>query len=78
MLLRASICAITDNACEVDLAESWLRENRAHLSYVSDMNGCGCCIFLWDIEGPSDVVKTIPAQLVSGGEWASSGTNPKG
>ncbi len=73
MLLRASICALADNPGEVDLAESWLNENRARLTQVSDMNGCGCCVFLWDVEGPPDVVGTIPTQLISASEWASPG-----
>jgi hypothetical protein len=69
MLIRASICAVTDNPGEVDLAESWLDQNKARLTFVSDMNGCGCCVFLWDIEGPSEVVDTLPTQLASSSEW---------
>jgi len=72
MLLRASICALVDIPDEVELAKAWLHENRALLTLVSDMNGCGCCVYLWDVEGSEDVIKTIPPHLVTGSDWASS------
>lgn len=72
MQVRASICALTDNAGEVELAEAWLRDNESRLTFVSEMHGCGCCVFLWDIEGPADVVETLPSLLSLGSDWASS------
>ncbi len=77
MQLRASICALVDNAGEVELAEGWLRDNESSLTYVSEMNGCGCCVFMWDIEGPADVVKTLPSVLSAGSDWVSSGPTDK-
>ncbi|CAN7702688.1 hypothetical protein LJR066_005695 [Acidovorax sp. LjRoot66] len=65
MTRRASICALVDNPGEVEMAESWLEKNSAHLGFVSEMNGCGCCVFLWDVEGPDAIVRTIPPQLVA-------------
>ncbi len=72
MLLRASICAFVDSDGEVELAESWLSANEGRLTFVSEMKGCGCCVFLWDIEGPPDVVDSLPEGLSAGSEWASS------
>ena len=72
MEARASICALTDNAGEVEQAESWLERNRARLSHVSEMNGCGCCVFSWDVQGPKEVIDTLPLHLSAGSAWASS------
>lgn len=63
MQIRVSICASADNAGEVEEAESWLERNRAALSYVSDMNGCGCCVVSWEVEGPEHVIDTLPPYL---------------
>ena len=77
MLLRAMICAVNDNPGKVDLAEALLDENRPRLTYVSEMNGCGCCVGTWDIEGAAEVVETIPPHLVVSGDWAGSVAKPK-
>jgi hypothetical protein len=71
MKTRASICALVDTAGEVDEAESWIEHNKENLSYVSEMNGCGCCIFSWDVEGPADVISTLPLHLRADSGWAS-------
>jgi hypothetical protein len=72
MEARASICALVDNAGEVDEAEYWLEKNRERLSYVSEMNGCGCCVSSWDIQGPKEIIDSLPSNLSSGSSWASS------
>ena len=69
MLARATICAIIENADEVDLAENWLAENKSKLSYVSEMNGCGCCVLSWDVEGPEEVIKLLPEKISASSNW---------
>ena len=77
METRISICALTDNAGEVAEAEAWLEQNRASLSYVSDMNGCGCCVFSWDVEGPKEITDTLPSHLSAYRSWASTASEQK-
>ncbi|RZJ08637.1 MAG: hypothetical protein EON50_18900 [Acidovorax sp.] len=72
MEARASICAFVDEAGEVDAADAWLDQNRGRLSHISDMNGCGCCVFSWDVQGPKEVIDTLPLHLSAGSAWASS------
>lgn len=72
MEARASICALVDNEGEVEEAERWLEDHRAVLTFVSEMNGCGCCFFAWDIQGPEELVSSLPKHLSSGSSWASS------
>ena len=70
--MRKTICALLDEENEADLAENWLEKNKHLLSYVSDMNSCGCCCLMWDIEGPSDALKTLPENLSASSEWTRS------
>jgi hypothetical protein len=74
MTMRASICASVDAAGEVKEAEWWLEHNQENLSYVSEMNGCGCCIFAWDVEGPQHVIATLPLHLRADSAWVSDGS----
>ena len=71
MKTRASICASVDIAGQVDEAESWLERNKENLSYVSEMNGCGCCIVAWDVEGPQHVIDTLPWHLRADSAWVA-------
>jgi hypothetical protein len=72
MKTRASICASVDTTGEVEEAESWLEHNKENLSHMSEMNGCGCCIFSWDVEGPAHVIATLPLHLLADSEWVSA------
>lgn len=72
MEARASICALVDNPGEVEEAERWIKDKASALSFVSEMNGCGCCVFMWDVEGPAEVIGTLPAHLSAGSDWVSS------
>lgn len=70
--MRATICALVDNPGEVDLAESWLESYRDQLTYISDQNACGCCVMGWDVEGPAEVISTLPDNISAASEWASN------
>jgi hypothetical protein len=71
MEIRASICAMVDNAGEVDEAECWLQKNREQLAYVSEIHGCGCCVVMWDVQGPQEIIDTLPKHLSTGSSWVS-------
>ena len=75
METRVSIIALVDNVGEVEEAEAWLEQNRARLSYVSEMNGCGCCVFSWDAQGPKEVMDTLPLHLSGGSSWVLSASD---
>lgn len=70
MSQRATIIAATDEPDEVRTAEKWLNEHRARLTYVSQQQGCGCCILMWDVEGPEAVVATLPESVTAASEWS--------
>lgn len=71
--VRATLCASVDAADESDLAEAWLAEHAGTLTQVSDGGGCGCCVILWNVEGPAAVIDTLPPQLAADSDWVSGG-----
>ena len=52
---RAVVCALADRPEDVRAAERWLAEHRAALTFVSEDEGCGCCVHSWRVEGPAEV-----------------------
>lgn len=61
--MRAKIIAAVDQPGEVEAAEAWLAACRPSLAFVSDDSGCGCCVHVWDVEGPAEVLASIPAAI---------------
>jgi hypothetical protein len=66
---RATICIVVDQPSEVEAAEQWLSANRDKLEFISSDYGCGCCVSLFDLEGPADVLDTIPDFLRAASDW---------
>ena len=69
---RATICVVMDDPGEVEAGRKWLAANRRSLTHVSENQGCGCCVDVWDVEGPREVLATLPDSLRSGSEWADN------
>ena len=74
MSARATVLAATDDPEKVRIAERWLAEHRERLTYVSDQQGCGCCVLMWDVAGPEEVVRTLPEAISAWSDWSQSGS----
>lgn len=68
---RATICIAVDQPEEVVAGEQWLSAHRERLDFVSPNYGCGCCVDLYDIEGPADVLATIPKAISASSDWTA-------
>lgn len=66
---RATIITQTDLPDEVRLAEAWLERSRSKLTFVSDDEGCGCCVHIYRIEGPDEVIDSMPEDIRGGSNW---------
>ncbi len=66
---RATVLAEVDEPGSVERAEAWVERHRGALGVVRDGGGCGCCVVMWDVEGPRAVVDTLPAELSCDGGW---------
>jgi hypothetical protein len=59
-MVRATICACTDSENEVALLMIWLENWRNRLVYLSENQGCGCCVHIYDVEGPQEAIDALP------------------
>ncbi len=71
---RATICVRTDDPAEVTAVENWLAQWKDQLSYLSDNYGCGCCVELYDVEGPTEAIGSLPPEVVCESDWGRTGT----
>jgi hypothetical protein len=74
---RASICMFVGSEEAFDAGYRWLRENRSRLGFISENLGCGCCVDHFDLEGPPEVLATIPDAVRSNSLWAEGLTNER-
>jgi hypothetical protein len=54
-----------DASDEPALVEAWFTRWRAELKYVSDDKGCGCCVRIWDIDGPEEAIADLPPSVLT-------------
>ena len=50
---------------ETQLALRWLKQWRKKLDYVSENQGCGCCVNIWVIRGDQAIIDTLPPAIRS-------------
>ena len=67
---RATLIATADDPDSRVAVRGWLETNQGSLRFISDNLGCGCCVDLWDIEGDSAVLASIPSHLLASSAWA--------
>lgn len=67
---RATLCVDVD--CDEDVAafEDWFEVWESQLSTLFN-DGCGCCVDLWNIEGPAEAVDSIPERLQCLSAWSA-------
>ncbi len=69
-MARATLCAATDVQSEVDALNAWISKWKESLTHFSGNLGCGCCVDMYDVEGPIEAVEDIPGELLCGSDWA--------
>jgi len=69
---RATIIATVDEPKERAAVNAWFEKWTARLTHLSDDYGCGCCVNIWNVEGPEEAIAEIPPSTDSESEWASS------
>jgi len=68
--MRATICVDRNHQDEVEAVEAWFARWRGCLTFVSENEGCGCCVDIWNVEGPDEAMAAIPGQARGGGDRA--------
>lgn len=68
--MRATILVSVDAPGEREAAEAWFARWRPQLTYCSENTGCGCCVDVWDVEGPYAAIEAIPPSLRAMSDWS--------
>jgi hypothetical protein len=69
-MVRATLISASDQPDEIAAMESWLAGWSQCLSYISDEQGCGCCIHMLDVEGPQEAIDAIPDLIRATSDWS--------
>jgi hypothetical protein len=68
--MRATIIVDVNEPEEDAAVTAWFERWRSELVFVSDDQGCGCCVHIWDVDGPADAIAALPVSVRSPTEWA--------
>lgn len=71
--MRATICVMVDEPSDVATVERWFATWGEELTYCSKNTGCGCCVNIWDVEGPADAIEALPESVLAASDWAGLG-----
>lgn len=61
-LAHTTVRVTIDNEREVLAVNAWLGRWGPRLR-LSDNRGCGCCVDIWDVQGPRQALDDLPASL---------------
>jgi hypothetical protein len=62
---KVTIVVDVAEVAQVEAVDAWFAKWQAVLTDVSDNEGCGCCVNIWEVEGPMEALLTLPEQVVS-------------
>jgi hypothetical protein len=68
--MRATIIINRDRTEEATTVASWFDRWGDQLTFVSENQGCGCCVDMWDIEGPPEAIAQLPEAVNAASDWA--------
>ena len=61
-MARATVSVTIDNEREVRAVNAWLNRWGTRLK-LSDNQGCGCCVDIWDIQAPAAALAELPPAM---------------
>ena len=70
---RATVCLWSASLEEKVDFTLWLNVWKKKMTFVSADYGCGCCIHLFDLEGPKEAIDALPPQLLTVSAWTKRG-----
>lgn len=63
-MAKAQIIVAVDQPDEVAAVAMWFVRWRGRLA-VSENAGCGCCVNIWDVDGPAEALAELPEVVVA-------------
>ncbi|WP_299218402.1 hypothetical protein [uncultured Aquimarina sp.] len=47
-----------------DILYDWIHKNKNTLTYISEDEGCGCCVNIFRVEGEIKILETFPKEIL--------------
>jgi hypothetical protein len=66
---RATIC-VDSGVPEQAVVEAWLCRWRNRLAFLSENEGCGCCVHMYRVEAPREALDELPPIVFASSEWS--------
>ena len=70
---RATVCLRADSIEEKVEFTAWQTTWKKRMTFVSHDYGCGCCIHIFDLEGPPEAIDALPPELLVLSDWTEHG-----
>ncbi len=67
--MRATIVVDADQPAQIEVVEAWFAKWGAALRHRSDDTGCGCCVHIWDVDGPEEALAELPPDVQGESPW---------
>jgi hypothetical protein len=72
-MIRATVIIESSQPDEVATWNAWLERSGSSLARISQNYGCGCCLYIHDIEGPQESIDTLPKDWLFETDWVKYG-----
>lgn len=69
-IMRATICVEVSRADASAAVAAWFTRWRDRLAFASENEGCGCCVDMWNVDGPAEAIAEIPPSVRAASEWS--------
>ena len=70
---RATVCLWADSLEQKVEYTRWLNVWKKKMTFLSNDYGCGCCLHLFDLEGPKAAIDALPKDLLTISAWTENG-----
>jgi hypothetical protein len=67
---RFTIRVDVDEPAELRAVAEWMDRWEPKLPFLSENCGCGCHVYLYDVEGPEEAMAELPGVVLTDSDWS--------
>jgi hypothetical protein len=64
-MARATVIVEVDQPEQMTAVDTWFAKWGERLNFRSENQGCGCCVNIWEVEGPAEAFAELPPETCS-------------
>jgi hypothetical protein len=68
---KATIC-VDVGVHEQAIVEAWLKRWHAALPFLSENEGCGCCVDIYRVDAPQEALDELPPIVFASSDWSDN------